>query len=300
MTAFPHHPGALHFITFLSDFGYEAESVAICKGVLKRLAPQAEVLDVCHGIPSFDVQAGALALENAVPYLPKAVHLAVVDPGVGGPRRAVALQVQRGDYLVGPDNGLLAPAAAALGGVVRACRLENPALQLQPLSATFHGRDIFAPAAAFLASGGNMAELGGEVSPADLAGPLWPPPQAGPGWVRGTLIGFDQFGSARLNIRPQELQRAGVLKGAAFPGPVRKGPLIRIRGPLDAVVPFVYTYSQVPAGSLCLLTDSDGRLSLAVNQGSARRAFGLARGRSIILEAVQEQPSGSGGPHDRS
>ncbi|MBE3577790.1 MAG: SAM-dependent chlorinase/fluorinase [Limnochordales bacterium] len=308
------------FISFLTDFGLEAESVAICKGVIARINPSARVIDITHGIPAFDVRAGALALASAVTYLPVAVHLAVVDPGVGSGRQAVALVAGRGDVLVGPDNGLLRPAADALGGIVEAYRVENREYMLHPVSATFHARDIFAPAAAHISRGVDPAKLGAPVEIAELVPAPWQdrwlpkeqwlPALTGTGgegatasgcrglsespWQRqrqwqweGTIIGFDQYGSARLDLRlrPEE-DPWGVVRQ-------QRNLSIRMGGseerpPIE--LPWVRTYSDVPPGTPCLLVDSDGRLLIAVNQGSAREQLGLRAGQRLVITVPPVPP----------
>ena len=147
-------------ITFLSDFGLQDDFVGTCHGVIKRIAPDADVIDITHGIEPQQVLQGALVLASTLPYMPEGVHLAVVDPGVGTERKALALRSGDGRLYVGPDNGLLVPAAERLGGVDGAWELENPAYRLEPVSRTFHGRDLFAPAAAHLAAGVEPGELG--------------------------------------------------------------------------------------------------------------------------------------------
>ena len=140
-------------ITFLTDFGLQDDFVGTCHGVIKRIEPEAEVIDITHGIPPQHVLQGALVLRNTLPYMPVGVHLAVIDPGVGGSRRPLALRDAEGRLYVGPDNGLLIPAAERFGGIEEAHELANPDYALQPVSRTFHGRDLFAPAAAYLAKG---------------------------------------------------------------------------------------------------------------------------------------------------
>lgn len=309
------------FISFLTDFGLDGESVGICKGVIARINPDARVIDITHGVPAFDVTAGALALASTVTYMPVAVHLAVVDPGVGSRRQAVALAVARGDILVGPDNGLLRPAAEALGGILHAYRLENRKYMLQPVSATFHARDVFAPAAAHISRGVDPVELGARVGIEELVPAPWQdhwlpmdewlPALTGTNRLdrpslwrwEGTVIGFDQYGSARLNLRlhPEDdpwgrVQKAQVARGerTAQGGPTVQGgrtvqlhlaPVFSspaVRSPVT--LPWVYTYSDVPPGTPCLLVDSDGRLLIAVDQGSARRQLGLATGQRVIIE----------------
>ncbi|MGH9035535.1 MAG: SAM hydrolase/SAM-dependent halogenase family protein, partial [Acidimicrobiia bacterium] len=161
------------FVSFLSDYGLADEFAGVCKAVILRVAPDARVIDITHEIPPHDVRAGALTLARAVQYLPRGVVLGVVDPGVGTGRRAVAAEVESG-HLVGPDNGLLAPAVAMLGGAKRVVSLTNPEYQMEAPGPTFAGRDVFAPAAGYLASGVDLAELGEEIDPLSLVPGLVP------------------------------------------------------------------------------------------------------------------------------
>ena len=162
-------PGSLRavFITFLSDFGLQDDFVGTCHGVIKRIAPDAKVIDITHGIEPQAVLQGALVLANTLPYMPEGVHLAVVDPGVGSDRRGLALRDTGGRLYVGPDNGLLVPAAEKLGGVDGRLGADERGYMLKPVSRTFHGRDVFSPAAAHLASGVDPAELGAAGRAAD-------------------------------------------------------------------------------------------------------------------------------------
>lgn len=276
--------GRYRFIGFLTDFGLAAESVGICKGVIKRINPEVEIVDISHGVPPFDVAAGALSLAGAVPYLPVSVVLAVVDPGVGSDRQALAVEVARGDVLVGPDNGLLLPAAAELGGIVRVHRLENEEYRLHPVSATFHARDVFAPAAAYLSLGIDLARLGPAVSAPGLVPAPWqdrwwePPEEVRETRVMAKIIGFDQYGSARLDVRlPVRAPRP-------HPGGGGRVATVRVEdGGRAFRLPWVRTYSDAPVGEPCLLVDSDGRLLIAVNQGSAREKLRLNRGAGLLL-----------------
>ena len=160
-------------ITFLSDYGLSDDFVGVCHGVIAGICPEARVIDLTHGVPRGDIRAGALVLRGALPYVPVGVHLAVVDPGVGGDRRAVALRLADGRVLVGPDNGLL----SLVGPVVEAVDIGASPFSLQPVSATFHGRDVFAPVAAWLAGGAGLAEAGAPVDPAGLVAMSLPRPR---------------------------------------------------------------------------------------------------------------------------
>ena len=266
-------PGALA-ISFLSDFGTRDPWVAICKGVIQSIAPAAPILDVSHDIPAFDVRAVALTLAEAVPWLTVGIHLAVVDPGVGTNRLAVAVVTARGDVLVGPDNGLLLPAADALGGVVRAVALVEESYRLAGTSATFHGRDVFAPAAAHLAGGLAPARLGVPVHAADLVRLELPRPLAIGGALATGVLFCDTFGNVKLagNARDLALAVGGIVPGdvvaIARPGTVLPAAELR--------VPWLRTFGDADPGEALLYEDSLAHLCLAINRGSAAAAFEMA------------------------
>src|SRR6266566_5343984 len=179
------------FITFLTDFGLQDDFVGTCHGVMKGIAPEAEIIDITHGVPPQGVLQGALTLANSLPFMPAGVHLAVVDPGVGGSRRALALRDASGRIHVGPDNGLLVPAAERLGGIAEAYELANPAYALESVSRTFHGRDLFSPAAAHLALGVEPSELGPPLDPDALARLDLPEPELRANRIRSTVLYVD-------------------------------------------------------------------------------------------------------------
>src|SRR5256714_1350613 len=198
-----------NFITFLTDFGLQDDFVGTCHGVIKRIAPEAEIIDITHGIEPQRVLQGALVLANTVPYMPQGVHLAVVDPGVGTDRRALALRGEDGRLYVGPDNGLLLVAAERLGGVAAAHEVSNREYALEPVSRTFHGRDVFSPAAAHLAHGIELAALGPELDPATLVRLDLPKPEVGTTRIRATVLYTDRFGNVQLNLRREHLEQVG-------------------------------------------------------------------------------------------
>src|ERR671936_2350850 len=201
------------FVTFLSDFGLEDGFVGTCHGVIKLIAPEVQIIDLTHGIPPQNVLHGALVLAKTLEYVPPGVHLAVVDPGVGGARRPLALEDGEGRLYVGPDNGLLVPAAEAGGGIAAAHELANPRYALQPVSRTFHGRDLFAPAAAHLALGVPPAELGPPLDLEVLVRLSVPEPEVVPPRVGATALAVDRFGNVQLNLAPDALGRAGAQPG---------------------------------------------------------------------------------------
>src|SRR5207247_3649553 len=204
---------ALMFITFLTDFGLEDDFVGTCHGVMKRIAPDTQIIDITHGIRPGHVLYAALVLANSLPYMPPGVHLAVVDPGVGSARRPLALRDGEGRLYVGPDNGLLLPAADRFGGVVEACELANPAYALESVSRTFHGRDLFSPAAAHLANGVSLAELGPPIDPEALVRLDLPEPEVGPARIRATVLAVDRFGNVALNLTREHLEQASIVPG---------------------------------------------------------------------------------------
>jgi S-adenosyl-L-methionine hydrolase (adenosine-forming) len=266
------------FITFTSDYGLEDHFVGVCHGVMARVAPGVRVIDVSHGVAAQDVRAGAVMLAQAVPYLPRAVHLAVVDPGVGTARGMVAVQAG-GQVLVGPDNGLLVWAAEALGGVERVVDLQEPAYRLEPVSRTFHGRDVFAPAAAHLAAGVDPRELGPELDPGRLVRLDRSGARVDGGRVAASVVAVDHFGNLALDLRRDDLERAGVAMG----DPVE----LRTGGRAHRLV-FAETFASVPAGELVLHEDSFGSLAVAVNLGRAADRLGAGPGDRVELARPPE------------
>ncbi|WP_067461513.1 SAM hydrolase/SAM-dependent halogenase family protein [Actinomadura macra] len=264
-------PDARPFVSLTTDFG--AAYTAICAGVVYSIAPAATVLVLSDEVTPYAVAEGAMLLRQALPYLPKGVHLGIVDPGVGTPRRPLAIETGRGDLLVGPDNGLLVPAAEEVGGVIRAHVLENPAYRLPSVSTTFHGRDVFSPAAAHLALGVDVAELGPPAAPLplDVAAP-----EIGDRALIAAPLYVDRFGSLILNAGPDDLTAAlGALEyGAALE--------VRWSGGAERVA-FAETFGSVPVGEPLLWVDSSGRLGLAVNQGSAAERFGLGPDGAVTI-----------------
>jgi S-adenosyl-L-methionine hydrolase (adenosine-forming) len=270
------------WITFTSDYGLEDNFVGVCHGVMARVAPRARVIDVSHGVGAQDVRQGALVLEQAVPFLPRAVHLAVVDPGVGSGRGMVAVGAG-GQLLVGPDNGLLVWAAEALGGVERVHALEEPAFRLAPVSATFHGRDVFAPAAAHLAAGVEPGALGPERDPGVLVRLERAGARVDGDRVGTSVVAVDHFGNLALDLRRDDLARAGVTLG----DPVE----VLVGGRAHRLV-FAETFASVPAGGLVLHEDSFGSLAVAVNLGRAAERLGAGPGDPVELARVSPQGGG--------
>lgn len=265
-------------IVFLTDFGLDDAFVGVCHGVVASIAPSTRVLDLTHTVPPQDVRRGALLLAEAAPYMPRdAVYLAVVDPGVGTQRRAVAVQAVSGALFVGPDNGLMSLAWRALGGAERAVMIEAGAAGGPGGSTTFHGRDLFSPAAARLSIGLPLEELGSEVDPASLAEILLPEPEVAAGALRAEVLQVDRFGNAQSNVRAEHLEAAG-LAGAAT--------ILVESGGRSRLLPRVTAFGEVGRGEAALLLDSAGRLAVVVNHGSGAERLGLRGGDPLTFRAA--------------
>jgi S-adenosyl-L-methionine hydrolase (adenosine-forming) len=266
---------ARRFVSFLSDYGHTDEFVGVCKSVMLSLAPDLQIVDITHDLPVHDVRAGALTLVRAAQYLPDGgIVLAVVDPGVGTDRRLVAVEVEQG-ILLGPDNGLLAPAVAILGGAQRVVSLTSTEHQLPAPGPTFAGRDVLAPAAAHLAAGVDPSELGAEVDAAGLVPGLVSLPRHDEGGaIYGEVWWIDRFGNCQLNIDPDELRAHGAEPGGTLE--VRFGDQARS-------VRWVHTYADAKPSELVLLVDSYGLASLALDRGSAAAECTLEPASAVTL-----------------
>jgi hypothetical protein len=264
-------------ISFLTDFG-DNTAPAVCRGVIWSIQPDARINDLTHSTRQFAIRDAAFLLWSAVPYLPIGVHLAVVDPGVGTERRPIALQSARGDRFVGPDNGLLIPAAARTGGIVAAHVLENRALWRDAVSHTFHGRDVFAPVAAHLAGGIEMGDVGPAVDPGTLVPLAFPEARAHEGGLETSVLFIDAFGNCRLAGGPDDL---AALRGQLAPGDrfgVRIGDEVR-------TVEWQPTFGAVAPGEPLLYDDADyAGLAIGINRGSAAERLGLEHDTPIRIE----------------
>jgi S-adenosyl-L-methionine hydrolase (adenosine-forming) len=261
------------FVTFLSDFGLQDDFVGVCHGVIKRIAPEVELIDITHGIPPREIVQGALVLANTVPYMPTGVHLAVVDPGVGGPRRALALRDREGRLYVGPDNGLLLPAAER-AGIADAHEIINPEFALEPVSPTFHGRDIFAPAAAHLASGLDVSELGPPITPDALVRLELPEAELRSHRIAARVLYVDAFGNMQLNLTRDHLAALAVAPGARVE--------LEVAGQRYYAVA-ARTFSDARVGDLILYEDSYGNIAVAMNRGNAAEMLGANPGQELRI-----------------
>ena len=265
-------------ITFLSDYGLADHFVGVCHAVIADICPEARVIDLTHGVPRHDVRAGALILQGALPYAPVGVHVAVVDPDVGASRRAVALRLADGRILVGPDNGVLMPAAEVAGGVVEAVDIAHSRFRLEPVSATFHGRDIFAPVAARLAAGGSVADAGTPMDPGALVELSLPRPRYEGRDLVAHVIYVDRFGNVALDAGHDELPESGLKLGRHVQVHLSSGDTIE--------APFVRTFADVGVGDALLYEDADRRLAIAIGHGDAAAAFGLELDDELRIRAA--------------
>jgi S-adenosylmethionine hydrolase len=248
------------YLSLTTDYGLSDGFVAACHGVIARLAPQVRVIDITHLVPPGEVARGAAVLAQTVPHLPPAVHMAVVDPGVGTARRGLALEAA-GGMLVGPDNGLLAAASDVLGGARRAVELINPAWFAGPVSATFHGRDVFAAVAARLAAGAELDDAGPPVDPATLVRLPEPVVVVGDGYLEAEVLTVDRFGNVQLAAAGDAL--------AGLPDELVVGGIRAVKGD---------TFADAPAGGLVVYADSAGRVAVAINGGRAVIALSVTPG----------------------
>lgn len=261
-------------ISFLSDFGYGDEFVGVVHGVLAKLAPHSQVIDIGHGTPRGNVRSAALSLTRAIQYLPEGVCLAVVDPGVGSQRKAIAAGTQWG-YFVGPDNGLLSPAVAMVGGASRVVSIENPEAMIPSPGETFHGRDVFAPAAALLASGeASLDDLGPVVSSDEVRPLLLPLTETEGGTISGEAWWVDGFGNVQTNISPEELTAIGLSVGDVV--------VVTVASTIHNLR-WATAYCDVAEGEPLLHVDSAGLMAIAVRSGRADEDLNLAEGISVRM-----------------
>lgn len=270
------------FISFLTDFGPDA-AAAICRGVMLSIAPDAQIVDISHSVRKYAIRDGAYLLWMSLGWMPVGIHVAVVDPGVGTDRRPIGLLTNRGDVLIGPDNGLLRPAAVSLGGIREARRLDRREWMLDSRSTTFHGRDVFAPIAAHLAIGGAFDAVGPALEPAWLVQLAFPDPVARAGGLDSTVLYIDSFGNLRLAGTPANLTAAA--------STLRPGGRVTIEVPATADGPAIRetatwtrTFGEVPSGGSILYEDSFGRLAYADNQGNAAERLRVTEDAAIRIE----------------
>jgi hypothetical protein len=253
-------------LSFLTDYGRDDDFVGVCHGVIRAICPDAQIVDVTHGIHRHDVRHGALVMRNTLPYMPVGVHLAIVDPQVGTERRAVAVRCGDGRALVGPDNGLLSLAWEVAGGAEEAVDVSRSPHRLEPVSATFHGRDVFAPVAAHLAAGAELADAGNPIDPAALATIELPEPHVEPGLVLAHALVIDRFGNVALNLTHGQLAGSGITLGRE----------VEIEtGGERFLASYASTFADVKPGEILVYEDSYRYLAVAINRGDAAAALRL-------------------------
>ncbi len=261
-------------VTLLTDYGRDDDFVGVCHGVIRRIAPGAQIVDITHGIRKYAVRQGALVLRNTLPYMPIGVHVGVVDPQVGTERRAVALRCGDGRLLVGPDNGLLSLAWEACGGIELAVDVTRSPHRLEPVSATFHGRDVFAPVAARLASGAEIGDAGEPVDPQTLATVELPQPRVEDGTLVAHALIIDRFGNAGLNVGHEELAGNGLTLGGSVE--------VEVAGE-RYLATYAQTFADVRPGELIVYEDAYRSLAVAINRGDAAATLALAPDAEVRL-----------------
>ena len=265
---------SFHCLTFLTDYGLEDGFVAACHGVSSQIAPNTRIIDITHLVPPGDIRRGATVLAQTVPYMPLAVHVAVVDPGVGTARRGVAVAARNGSVFVGPDNGLLMWAAEAVGGAVRAVSLTNRELWMAEVTATFHGRDIFMPVAAHLAAGSPFGYAGAPIAVTDLVTLPAPVSRVTGSTAAGEVLTVDRFGNVQLSVTKALAELAGLTPGVT----------LRLRwADREVDMPFRRTFGEVAAGEVVAVSDSSGLTAIAVNGGDAAARLGLRAGMPVTI-----------------
>jgi S-adenosylmethionine hydrolase len=253
-------------VTLLTDYGRDDDFVGVCHGVIRSIDPDAQIVDITHGIRRYAVRQGAIVLRNTLPYMPVGVHVAVVDPQVGTERRAIALRTADGRILVGPDNGLLSLAWERCGGVEMAVDVTRSPHRLEPVSATFHGRDIFAPVAARLAAGAELADAGDPLEPEALAAVDLPAPRHEDGGIVAHALVVDRFGNAGLNVDHDDLAGSGITLGGAVELEV---------GGERYLATYAQTFADVKPGELLVYQDAYRTLAVAINRGDAAATLAL-------------------------
>ena len=261
-------------VTLLTDYGRDDDFVGVCHGVMRGIEPELRIIDITHGIRRYSVRQGALVLRNTLPYMPLGVHVAVVDPQVGTERRGLALRTGDGRILVGPDNGLLSLAWQRCGGVELVVDITRSPHRLEQVSATFHGRDIFAPVAAHLAAGAELADAGDPLEPASLTTVELPKPRNEDGTLVAHALVVDRFGNAGLNVDHEGLAGTGITLGET----------IEIEtGGERYLAKYAHTFADVTPGELLVYEDAYRTLAVAINRGDAASTLGIRPDAEVRL-----------------
>jgi S-adenosyl-L-methionine hydrolase (adenosine-forming) len=261
-------------VTLLTDYGRDDDFVGVCHGVILGIHPEAQIVDITHGIERYAVRQGAIVLGNTLPYMPVGVHIAVVDPQVGTERRAVALRTGDGRLLVGPDNGVLSIACERCGGVELAVDVTRSPHRLEPVSATFHGRDLFSPVAAHLAAGAELADAGDPLEAGELERVQLPRPRREENALVAHTLVVDRFGNAGLNVGHDDLAGSGITLGGSVELDV---------GGERFLATYARTFADVRAGELLVYEDAYRTLAVAINRGDAAATLGLRPDAEVHL-----------------
>jgi S-adenosylmethionine hydrolase len=261
-------------VTLLTDYGRDDDFVGVCHGVIRSIHPEAQIIDITHGVRRYAVRQGALLLRNTLPYMPVGVHIAVVDPQVGTERRAVALQTGDGRILIGPDNGLLSLAWQRSGGVELAVDITRSPHRLEPVSATFHGRDIFAPVAAQLARGAELADAGDPLDPTELVLVTLPEPRTEDGALVAHALVIDRFGNVGLDLGHDDTAGTGITLGGTVE--------LEIGGE-RYLATYAQTFADVRPGELIVYEDAYRTLAVAINRGDAAGTLGVSPDAEVRL-----------------
>lgn len=261
------------FITLTSDFGVQSQGVGIMEAVALEINPGAKVIHLMHGLPDFNLFYAARTMETAN-YLPIGCHVCVVDPGVGTKRKPIIIETGRGDFLIGPDNGVLIPATRFLGGIKKAVKITNKKYMLHPVSPVFHGRDVFTPAAAYLSKGIKIEEFGKQINPKELAKAPYEEATAKRDRINAKIISINKFGSLHLNVMHAEWNKLNL----------RIGDLIKLSFKNNSIsIPYAVTFGDAGKGKPLILKDDYGRIEIALNQGSFKKKYKVEIGDSIII-----------------
>lgn len=265
------------FISLTSDFGVGSQGIGIMHAVALDICPEAEIIDLRHGLPGFDVTEGAWTLES-IQYLPVGCHVCVVDPGVGTSRRGIIIKTGRGDYLIGPDNGVLVPAAERiLGGIEKAVEIKNQKYMRKPVSPVFHGRDVFTPAAAWLCKGIDISEFGPEIKPENLVKAPYGEAEVKPGYVSGEIIHVNHFGSIFVNVGQKDFRKSGIK--------YKDDVLIETKN-RKIRTKFLKTFGEVPKGKPVMFPDDYGRIEIAINMGNFSERFAVNLKDKILIRGM--------------
>lgn len=261
------------FITFASDFGVQSQGIGIMEAVALEINPEAHMIHLMHGLPDFNLFYAARTMETTS-YMPVGCHVCVVDPGVGTKRKPVIIEAGRGDYLIGPDNGVLIPAAGFLGGIKKAVEITNEKYMRKPVSPIFHGRDIFAPAAAYLSKGVKIEEFGKALNPKELAKAPYEEAEIKGSEIRAKIISINKFGSLHLNITHNAWAKFKV----------KVNDKVNLRFHKNSVdMPHAMTFGDVGKGKPLILKDDYGRVEVALNQGSFAKKYNVKIGDDILI-----------------